>query len=410
MIETLHCIRCETPYPVAEMPEGCPVCLAIGKPASVAPELNLEGLDGRELLAGWQDQPAGVWRYHETLPVPLDERVSLMEGGTPLLPLDRLRERIGLGDLLIKDERRNPTGSHKDRFFSVAISRAGQAGAEMVTLASSGNGASSAAAYAAAAGLGCTVITTPKITTSWRAAIEATGANLVATETSAERWPLTEMASKELGWYPLTNYLSPPVGSNWYGIEGYKSIAYEIAIALDWNVPDWVVVPVGRGDALWGAWRGFVELQRLGLIENLPKMAAVEVAPSLTTALRDNLDHPPAVDAEPTAATSIGGNAATYQSLLTVRQSDGTAILSTDSELREMQQAAGREGLFVELSSAAGLVGAAKLVERGLTGENSRVVAIVTATGLTDPATIVDGLPPIPVIAPTIDALRATIR
>jgi threonine synthase len=410
MIESLRCIRCNTVYPVAEMPEGCPECLAKGTPASVAPELDLSALDGKALLAGWPSQAPGVWRYHETLPVPLDQRVSLMEGGTPLLPLDRLRSDMGLGDLLVKDERRNPTGSFKDRAFSVAMSRAKQSGADVVTLASSGNGASSAAAYAAAAGMKCVVIVTPKITPSWRASIEATGATLIAVETSAERWPLLEIAAKELGWYPLTNYIDPPTGSNWYGTEGYKSIAYEIAASLDWKIPDWVLFPVSRGDGIWGAWRGFQELQQLGLIDALPKMGAVERFPSVSTALRDGLDYLPEVETGPSAAVSIGGSTATYQLLKAVRESGGTAIICADDELREHQRALGREGIFTELSSAGGLVGARKLVEQGLAGENSRVVAVLTATGLTSPGDIVDELPPIHAIEATADALRKALN
>lgn len=406
MIQSLRCIRCDTAFPVAEMPEGCPECLAKGTPASVAPEIDLTGLDGKTLLAGWQTQAPGVWRYHETLPVALDERVSLMEGGTPLLPLDRLRTKMGVGDLLVKDERRNPTGSFKDRAFSVAISRAKQAGAEVVTLASSGNGASSAAAYAAAAGLKCVVIVTPRITPPWRAAIEATGATLVATETSAERWPLLEIAAKELGWYPLTNFIDPPTGSNWYGTEGYKSIAHEIAASLDWQVPDWVLFPVARGDGTWGAWRGFLELRALGLIDRLPKMCAVERFPSVSTALRDGLDYLPSVETGPSEAVSIGGSTATYQLLKAVRDSGGTAITCSDDELREQQLALGGEGIFAELSSAGGLVGARKLVEQGLAGETSRVVAVLTATGLTSPGDIVDTLPPLTAVEPTAEALR----
>ena len=409
MIQSLRCIRCGTEYPVTEMPEGCPECLAKGTPASVAPELDLSGVDGTALLAGWQTQPPGVWRYHELLPVPVEVRVSLMEGGTPLLPLDRLRKQAGVGDLLAKDERRNPSGSFKDRAFSVAVSRAKSIGAEVVTLASSGNGGSAGAAYAAAAGLKCVVITSQKITPSWRAAIEATGATLVATETSAERWPLLEIAVKELGWYPLTNFIDPPTGSNWYGTEGYKSIAYEIAASLEWSVPDWVLFPVSRGDGIWGAWRGFQELQALGLIDRLPKMAAVELFPSVSTALEQGLDYLPAVETTPSAASSIGGSTATYQLLKAVRDSGGTAVTCTDEELSAAQLEIGRQGIFAELSSAGGLVGARKLVEQGLAGESSRVVIVLTATGLTSPQDITGRLQPLVPVEPTAEALRNAV-
>jgi threonine synthase len=409
MIESLRCIRCNTAYPVTEMPEGCPECLAKGTPASVVPEYDLAALDGKALLAGWPLQNPGVWRYHETLPVPLDARVSLMEGGTPLVPLDRLRDSTGVGDLLAKDERRNPTGSFKDRAMSVAVSRAKSIGAEVVTLASSGNGASAAAAYATAAGLKCAVVVARKISPSWRAAIEATGATLIAVETTAERWPLLEIAVKELGWYPLTNFIDPPTGSNWYGTEGYKSIAYEIATSLDWSVPDWVLFPVSRGDGIWGAWRGFLELQALGLIDRLPKMGAVELFPSVSSALANNLDYLPAVETTPSAASSIGGNTATYQLLKAIRDSGGTAVTCNDDELYRAQLEIGQQGIFAELSSAGGLVGTRKLVEQGLAGDSSRVVIVLTATGLTSPQDIVADLPPLVPVEPTAESLRRAI-
>lgn len=411
MIQHLRCIRCDATYPVQEMPEGCPACRDEGAPSSVEPVMDLSAIDGKALLAECQTRPAGVWRYHELLPVPLEHRVSLVEGGTPLLPLDRLREEIGVGDLLAKDERRNPSGSFKDRAFTVAISRAKQIGAEVVTLASSGNGASGAAAYAAAAGLQCAVIVASRITPSWRAAIEATGAKLVVTSSTEERWPLLKLAATELGWYPLTNYIDPPTGSNWYGTEGYKSVAYEIVAALDWEVPDWVLFPVSRGDGIWGAWRGFQELHQLGLIDRLPKMGAVELFPSTTTALEQGLDYLPRVETTPSAASSIGGNTATYQLLKAVRDSGGTALLCNDEELRAAQAAIGaKQGLFVELSSAAGIVGARKLVEQGLADSNSRVVSVITASGLTSPQDIIDHLPALKPVEPTVESLRNAIQ
>lgn len=382
----VRCIRCGTPYPAAEMPEGCPLCLQQGLPSAVAPVYGMEQLGGDQLSAVWSGRPPGLWRYAELLPVPSDDPVTLLEGATPLLPMPALQQRFGLGEVLLKDERRNPTGSFKDRFFSVCLTRARIAGAGAVAIASSGNGGASAAAYAAAAGLACVVITTPRMAPGWRAAITSTGATLLATASSGDRWQLMRMGVEELGWYPLTNYVSPPVGSNWFGVEGYKSIAYEIAEALGWSSPDWVIAPVSRGDGLAGVWRGFVELHQLGLVRTLPRMGAVERYPSLSTALERDLPLPPEVQGvEPTAAVSIGNRIATYQALHAIRQSGGAAFTCSDHELREMVRLAAGEGVFLELSAAAGLVGAAQLTARGLGNSRTRVVIIATASGLTDP-------------------------
>lgn len=407
-ILSLRCLRCGTTYPVAEMPVGCPDCFQIGRPAAVAPDYDLNSLSADTLRSEWEHPDAGIWKYHQLLPVPPDDRITLAEGGTPLLQMRDLQAELGLGKLLLKDERRNPTGSFKDRFFAVCIARAHQIGAETVVIASSGNGGVSAAAYASAAGLRCVVITTPAIAPAWRAAIETTGATLIATN-DADRWEAVRIGVDELGWYPLTNYVSPPVGSNWYGIEGYKSIAYEIAASLDWNAPDWVAIPTSRGDGLCGIWRGFVELHELGIIPTLPRMAAVERFPSLSIALADGLDELPTVKSVPTCAVSIGSDTATYQALATVRQSEGIAISCSDEDLLAMVRVAGQAGLFVEISAAAGLVGIRQLAEDRLVDRESTVVAVLTATGLTDPASIIHGHEPLAPIHPTKESIRRTL-
>lgn len=405
-VVSLECLRCHETYPVFEMPVGCPKCLAAGYPAAVAPNLDLSGLDGAQLVRDWSDQSGSIWRYEQLLPVPRSQSVSLDEGGTPLLHLETVSDQLGVGRLFVKDERRNATGSFKDRFFSVVVSRARQVGAEVVTVASSGNGGASAAAYAAAAGLRCVVFTTPSITTAWRAAISVTGATLVATAKASERWDLLRIGVDELGWYPLTNFVTPPMGSSWYGIEGYKTIAYEIAQSLGWEAPDWVIVPTSRGDGLSGIWRGFVELERLGITSSSPRMVAAERFPSLSTALRNQLDYPVTVQGEPTIASSIGSIAQPFQALETVRRSNGTAITCDDQQLLEMVHLLGRSGLFVEASSAASVCGAKQLVELGLANENSTVVSLITASGLNDPGHVIrEGGDLIP-IPPTVEALR----
>jgi len=384
----LGCLRCAATYPVDDRPEGCPACLSEGCPASVVPRYDPPAQTGALLAAAWAARPPGVWRYRELLPVA--EAVTLAEGGTPVLALPRLAARLGLAELWLKDERRNPTGSFKDRFATVAVSRAVAAGARTVAVASSGNGGVAAAAYAARAGLGCVVVAGATLGASWRAAIESYGARLEWTETSAQRWAVLADGVARHGWYPLTNYVDPPVGSNWWGVEGYKTLAYELAERWGWRMPDWVAVPVSRGDGLVGLWRGCAELRQLGLVDRLPRLIAVERYPSLTRALAGGCGYPrpvePGAGDPPSRAVSIGNRVGTYAALHTLRASGGIAVACDDAAMREMVRAAGAEGVFLELSSAAGLAGIAAARAGGTIGPDEVVVAVGTATGLTDPA------------------------
>jgi len=178
-------------------------------------------------------------------------------------------------------------------------------------------------------------------------------------------------------------------------------------MSLDWDVPDWVVVPTSRGDGLFGIWQGFVELAELGLTRSVPRMVAAERFPSLTVALQQGLDYPPTVASEPTRAVSIGNDTATYQSLHTLRVSQGVAVACSDADMRAGVRALGREGIFAELSAAASIAAVKGLVARGLADRSARIVALVTASGLTDPEAALDDAEPLEPIPPTVDALRA---
>jgi len=255
-----RCLRCGHTTALDDRVTGCDRCATGGFGVPMVPVRV-----GGPALARPQpgSAPGGLgamWRWAELL-VPCGEPVSLGEGGTPLVEL----RHTGLpGRILLKYEGANPTGSFKDRLASGAISRARQLGATTVALASSGNAGLSAAAYAAAAGLDCVVISTPGLPEPTGAVLGALGATLVLTDTSADRWVTLRTGAEQLGWYPLTNYLHPPVASHPAGVHAYRTIAYEIAEELGWQVPDWMVVPISRGDGLFGLWSGFVELTELG--------------------------------------------------------------------------------------------------------------------------------------------------
>ena len=338
--------------------------------------------------------PAGLgamWRWAELL-VPCAEPVSLGEGGTPLVRLDG----TGLpGRVLLKYEAANPTGSFKDRLASGAVSRARHQGASTVALASSGNAGISAAAYAASAGMACVVISTPGLPEPTAAVLDALGARLIVTDTSAERWTALRDGAERRGWYPLTNYLLPPVASHPAGVHAYRTIAYEIAESLRWRVPDWMVVPVSRGDGLFGIWAGFVDLRELGWTATVPRMLAVERFPSLSDALHRDLEQPErVVDDGPNQARSIGDRLATTMSLLTLRRSGGSAVSCDDEQLWAAWQALATSGIVLEMSSAAALHGAGQLAGSGALSDETTVVLLGTAAPyaqatLRPPATLI---------------------
>jgi len=369
-----RCLRCGRVTALDDRVVGCERCAAEGFGVPMVPIRDRAAAPRRPGAA-----PAGrgaMWRWAELL-VPCGEPVSLGEGDTPLVRL----ERTGLpGQVLLKHEGANPTGSFKDRLASGAVSRARHLGATTVALASSGNAGISAAAYAASAGMTCVLISTPELPEPTTEVLDALGAQLLLTQASVDRWTALRTGVDRLGWYPLTNYLLPPVASHPAGVHAYRTIAYEIAESLGWQVPDWVVVPVSRGDGLFGIWAGFVDLRELGWTTTVPRMLAVERFRSLSDAMERNLEQPERVDDDgPNQGRSMGDRLATTMSLLTLRRSDGIAVSCDDDQLWAAWQVLAENGIVLELSSAAALHGARHLAEIGTLSDDATVVLLGTA-------------------------------
>jgi len=404
----LECLRCGAHYPPQELFTGCPRCLADGRPSNVTPTYRYDDLRlDRDTLAG---RPHTMWRYRELLPVTGDP-VTLAEGGTPLLPARRLGAAWRIGHLLIKDESRNPTGSFKDRMASVTVTHAREMGYRTVAIASSGNAGAALAAYAARAGLDCVVLTVASAPPALMAQMQALGAKLVATASPQERWTLLRMAVEELGWYPAGNFLDVPIGSNPYGVDGYKTIALEILESLDWHVPAQVFLPVCYGDGLWGVAKGFAEAYRLGLADRVPTLVAGEVFGPLATALAEHLDDVRPVPTSRSVAISIAAGVSTYQALHALRHTSGAAYAVDDAELLDVQTELGvREGIFAEASSVASLAAVRRMAREGALASEEPLVALMTATGLKDPGVTQQRHPAVPVIAPTLSALRHAMR
>jgi threonine synthase len=405
-----QCLRCGKVYEATVMHKGCPACAAAGTPSNVSVRYDYDALRRALDPAVFARRPPTMWRYKELLPPDDDYIVTLGEGCTPLLPVPRLGAQLGLPRLYVKDESRNATWSFKDRMASAAVSVARQLGARVITASSSGNAGAATAAYAARAGLDCVLFTLQTFPTAMKVNMQIYGTKLVACHTLKDRWRMVEQCVDAYGWFPTAGFVYPMIGSNPYAVEGYKTIAYEICEQLAWQAPDVLIVPVGAGDAFFGAWKGFNELRQFGLIDSVPRMVAAEVLGPLENAIRKGLDHVEEVPYRPSVGISVGTFTSTYQALKTIRDSGGTAQSASDDEMVRMQQAlAAMEGVYVECSSALSVAVAARLAGAGFIGERETVVCLLTAGGLKDPDTTARFLPDIPLIEPTLPALEQAL-
>jgi threonine synthase len=351
----------------------------------------------------------GLFRYRPLLPIAAGPVVSLGEGDTPLVTSAKLGGDLGLSHLYIKDESRNPTWSYKDRLAAVAVTKALQQGRDTVVVSSTGNHGAAVAAYAARAGLRCVVLTLASVPLAMKTMMQAFGAQTVAVEKPADRWVIMRQAVEERGWVPMSGFVGPPSGSNPFGCEGYKTIAYELHAQLG-DVPDVVVTPVAYGDALAGLARGFQDLVDLGLSAAVPRLVATEPFGPYGRALREGFRADATVPVSDSVSFSIATPMATWQGWDALTRTRGAAVTVDDARTMAAQRLlAAREGLFIEASSATTVAALPELIDRGVIGAHDRVVLLATSTGLKDIPTTAASLPKVPVIEPTLAALDEAI-
>lgn len=367
----LRCISCSLVLPLEDHPRGCPSCEAAAQPSSL--EVVYSELPPFVRPSGsgfaW-----GEW-------LPYLEGVSLGEGATPCLELPGLARELGVAKLSVKHEGMNPTGSHKDRMSAQAVSRALEAGADTVVLASSGNAAVSAAAYCAAAGLRCEVATYRNMPQAFVTALQRLGAQRFAFDHGPQRWEHVRRRVEDEGAFALTNYCLPPVGSPVFGVEGYRAVALECA--AEGCVPDHVLVPTARGDLLWGLYSGFRDLHSAGLIDRMPRLWAVEPFPRLAKVLQG--ESAQGEFAGQTAQFSIAGGTVTLQQVHAVQRSGGGAVVVDDTGAHRGASTLAREGFWVELCAGGSVTAVSQLLGEARIAPSDHVLLILTAKGDRDP-------------------------
>jgi threonine synthase len=329
----------------------------------------------------------GVWRYRELLPLRNDiEPVTLCEGGTPLIKISRAIN----GNVFVKFEGANPTGSFKDRGMTVGITIAKSLGVEGVIVASTGNTAASAAAYAARAGLQCIVVL-PRggVAKGKLAQALLHGAKIVEVDgvfDDALEEVFTEVViNGKRNLYPLNSY-------NPWRLEGQKTLAFEIVDELR-EPPDYVFVPVGNAGNISAIWKGFKELYNYGLIRKLPKMVGVQAEGAAPLAKTWTLKSRTLIPIERpmtiASAIRIGRPVNWLKALKAVEESRGVFITVSDDEIvNSMRDLAVYEGVGVEPASAASLAGYRKALEIGIIDKGDVAVLVATGHALKDPDTI----------------------
>ncbi|MGV9169063.1 MAG: threonine synthase [Promethearchaeia archaeon] len=411
-IEQIKCAKCGKEYEIDNVPpnDGCG--------GRIDFTFDLEKLKEKFSQESLEtdNNRSTIQKYFNLLPL-TDRKaaVTLGEGQTALLRSKRLADKMGIENLFLKIETTNPSGSFKDRPISVGVSRALEEGAKTVSAASSGNAAAAMSTYAAGGGIRAVVFVPEKAPSGKLIHLRTLGAHVFRVKKVQEgvdpTTTLLKAACKEFGWTPC-----PSFGPfNCFQFEGTKSLGYEIAEQMEWEMPDWILFPTGSGGLMAGTMKGFWEFQQMGLIDRLPRPVVVQPKGCAPVVRAFHEEQNP-LDIQPwdSNETVAGGLADPFPwdgdaALRYLKLANGKAIEVSDKEIEEYLVELGKlEGIFAEPSGVAGLAGLDVLIEQGIIERDEKVVVPITGSGFKDLATPDRLTPPVKLINPdTIELQKA---
>lgn len=375
------CDECGARFDLREPVNLCPNCGGM-----LEVEYDPERLKrSAELMKHYER--GSIWRYRDLFPPVSDDHIiSLGEGGTPLIRSRYLGPKLGIPNLYFKNDTLMPTGSFKDRGFSLALSYASEIGVKRGLTYSSGNAGASFAAYSACANFPGLVLVEYQASDTKKAMILLYGAKTAILEFDnfEQISGMLDGAVQELGCYMFVNFINP------VRHEAMKTYAYEIYGELGY-VPDYSFHPVGTGGGLWGTWKGYNELMQMGVTDRTPKMVGVQ--PEAVCWLKQAVDSGAQTgslygDSTKTIAQSISGNSPLHggkRLLRCVRESGGMAMAVSDEEILEAMRDLGREGIGAEPSSAAGVAAFKQAFAKGKIKPDETVVCVITGSALKQP-------------------------
>jgi len=396
-VERLVCSKCGSTYE----PEESPVMCRKRDFGRLDVEYDYDAVSAKLTRASLKSRGArDVWRYEELLPVRQRFAVKLGEGNTPLILAKRLGEKLGISNLYLKDENRNPTASFKDRAMAVGIAKAVELGKKDVAIASSGNAAASLAAYSAAAGIKCHAFVPDDAAIGKIAQLMLYGATIRRCKQEREGEDATVQAMlravDEFGYYPC-----PSFGPfNPYQVEGPKTIPFELNEQHAWDGIDWLFIPTGSGCLLTGVWKGLQDLKGVGLVESYPRLVSVQPKGNqpLTKAINKHLRFDQIVpEAYPESVASglldpfpWDGDSA----LKGIEKTRGAGVSVDDPAIMQaVRDLAACEGVFAEPSGAVGVAGLRRLLREGTVRKDDTSVVLVTGSGLKEPDKVISMFP-----------------
>jgi len=405
-----RCTECGAFYQEAEVQFVCPACARAQQPSGVLRGVLEVVMDA--LPAAWPAAlPASPEFLRAFLPLPkTDFLPPIPVGDTPLLPVPHLRRAMGMKNLWVKDDTRNPSGSTKDRASLLVVAKAREYGRETVAAASTGNAATALAAVAAAGGVRAVVFVPAAAPQAKLVQMQSYGAVVLPVDgTYDQAFELCLEACRTFGWYNRNTALNP------FTIEGKKTVALEIAAALAPSALDAVLIPTGDGVILSGVAKGFADLKRCGLLRLTPRLIAVqpEGAAAIVNALRSGAETITPVLRAASVADSLTVETPrnALQCLRAVRSFGGGGVTVSDASIvGAIAELARLTGVFAEPAGAAALAGLRVALEQELVGRDERVVLLVTGTGLKDiPAASRAVKRPAP-IPPNLDSVAERLR
>ena len=373
---TLVCSACDATRDAGGLPDVCPAC---GAPYLV----KYPSAPPAEVKSVLRERRRSMWRYREWLPLANGEQpVSLGEGGTPLLGVERLGPELGFDDLMVKDEGSNPTGSFKARGLAAAVTRATLAGARRFVVPTAGNAGVALAAYAARAGASALVYAPRETPAPIQSQIEHFGAELHLVDGHiGDCGKAARAYAAESGAVDVSTLREP------YRIEGKKTLGLELAEQLGWTLPDVIIYPTGGGTGLIGMWKAFGELRDAGWIRGgLPRMFTVQASgcAPVVQAFQSGADRcTPWPDPHTVAAgLRVPGPLGDRLMLRALRESGGGAVAVTDDALtRAAADLQRREGIDAAPEGGAALAAATALLAAGSIRRADRVVIFNTGAG-----------------------------
>ncbi|AOM81847.1 threonine synthase [Salisediminibacterium beveridgei] len=389
-VRDLYCPKCEKRYPSGEPHQLC----TCGAPLLVA--YDLKRAANTLSKSSLTSRAPTLWRYSELLPVqnPANQ-ISFGEGMTPILPMNRMGEDIGIDQLLMKDEGLIPGGSFKSRGAAVGVSMAHELGIEEIAMPTNGNAGAAWAMYAARAGIKTHIVMPVDAPIVTRKEAYICGADLhLVNGLISDAGKIVGRAVKKYDWFDVSTLKEP------YRIEGKKTMGYEIAEQLNWQVPDVILYPTGGGVGIIGIYKALKEFQEMGLLDpsKMPRLVAVqaeECAP-IVTAFQKGESESEFWPESKTAAFGINVPKAIGDFLVldAIYETNGTAIAIDDPTLlAEQRMIAETEGTFICPEGAATFAAARQLRHEGWIERHEQVLCLNTGMGIKYPETVDPDVP-----------------